>query len=115
MKSPYPPGSRALRPSGITKVTATGAGQSRLILPLWFGETDLVTPTFIRDAATQALEDGKTFYTNARGIPLREAIAGFHKRTLGADIGGAHHRARRRHAGDRDRACNAWSRPATMS
>ncbi|MBW8857216.1 MAG: aminotransferase class I/II-fold pyridoxal phosphate-dependent enzyme, partial [Bradyrhizobium sp.] len=76
----------ALEPSGITKVTALGLGHPD-ILPLWFGETDLVTPPFIRQAATQALEDGRTFYTNARGIlALREAIRDFHKRTLGADI-----------------------------
>ena len=76
-----------------------------------------MTPTFIRDAATQALDDGKTFYTYARGIPaLREAIAAFHQRTLGVDRrSGAHHRAGRRHAGDRDALCNAWSRPATIS
>ncbi len=75
-----------LRPSGITQVTALGLGNPD-VLPLWFGETDLVTPPFIRKAAAKALEDGKTFYTNARGIqPLREAIAAFHKRTIGADI-----------------------------
>jgi aspartate aminotransferase len=46
-----------------------------------------VTPAFIRDAAKQALDEGRTFYTNARGIaPLREAIRDFHRRTLGADI-----------------------------
>ena len=52
------------------------------MIPLWFGETDLVTPAFIRDAAKQALDEGRTFYTNARGIPpLREAIRDFHRRT----------------------------------
>jgi aspartate/methionine/tyrosine aminotransferase len=57
------------------------------IIPLWFGEGDLVTPAFIRDAAKQALDDGKTFYSQARGIPpLREAVAAFHKRTTGADV-----------------------------
>ena len=77
---------RQLEPSGITKVTALGLGNPD-VLPLWFGETDLATPPFIRKAAIDALEDGKTFYTNARGIlPLREAIRDFHKRTAGADI-----------------------------
>ncbi|MDB5740790.1 MAG: aminotransferase, partial [Alphaproteobacteria bacterium] len=77
---------RQLEPSGITKVTALGLGNPD-VLPLWFGETDLATPPFIRKAAIDALEDGKTFYTNARGIlPLREAIRDFHKRTCGADI-----------------------------
>jgi aspartate aminotransferase len=76
---------RNLGPSGITQVTLLGLGNPD-VLPLWFGETDLVTPPFIRQAAARALEDGKTFYTNARGIlPLREAIRDFHKRTAGAD------------------------------
>jgi aspartate/methionine/tyrosine aminotransferase len=77
---------RDLRPSGIGQVTALGLGNPD-VLPLWFGETDLVTPPFIREAAVRALEDGKTFYTNARGIqPLREAIRDFHRRTAGPDI-----------------------------
>jgi aspartate/methionine/tyrosine aminotransferase len=83
---PIRPLIRALEPSGITKVTALGLGDPD-VLALWFGETDLVTPPFIREAAINALEDGKTFYTNARGIlPLRQAIAAFHKRTLDIDI-----------------------------
>jgi aspartate/methionine/tyrosine aminotransferase len=83
---PIRPAIRALEPSGITKVTALGLGNPDII-PLWLGETDLVTPPFIRQAAIQALEDGKTTYTNARGIlPLREAIAAFHKRTSGAVV-----------------------------
>jgi aspartate aminotransferase len=86
-ESPIRAAIRALRPSGITQVTALGLGNPD-ILPLWFGETDLVTPLFIRQAAARALEDGHTFYTNARGIlPLREAIRDFHRRTIGADIG----------------------------
>jgi aspartate/methionine/tyrosine aminotransferase len=85
-KDPIRPVIRDLEPSGITKVTALGLGAPD-VLPLWFGETDIVTPPFIRDAAVRALEDGKTFYTNARGIlPLREALRDFHKRTAGADI-----------------------------
>src|SRR5215469_14929774 len=77
---------RDLQPSGISQVTLLGLGHPD-VLPLWFGETDLVTPPFIRHAAVQALEDGKTFYTNARGIlPLREAIRDFHRRTAGVDI-----------------------------
>src|SRR4051812_27500526 len=86
-KDPIRPAILGLEPSGISKVTALGLGNPD-VLPLWFGETDLVTPPFIRAAAIQALEDGRTFYTNARGIqPLREAIRDFHRRTIGADIG----------------------------
>ena len=46
------------------------------LIPLWFGEPDLPTPQFIRDAANQSLADGKTFYVEGLGKPwLREAIA----------------------------------------
>ena len=85
-KSPFRPLIQDLRPSGISQVTALGLGNPD-VLPLWFGESDLVTPPFIRQAAAKAMEDGKTFYTNARGIlQLREALRDFHKRTSGADI-----------------------------
>lgn len=76
-----------LEANGIGQVAMMGLGEPDLI-PLWFGESDLVTPAFIRDAAKQALDDGKTFYSSSRGItPLREAIRDFHQRTLGVDVG----------------------------
>jgi aspartate/methionine/tyrosine aminotransferase len=75
-----------LKPNGIGLVSATGLGDPDII-PLWFGETDLVTPAFIRDAAKRALDEGKTFYTHARGImPLREALRAFHRRIEGVDL-----------------------------
>jgi aspartate aminotransferase len=77
---------RDLKPNGIGLVAMLGLGEKDLI-PLWFGETDLVTPAFIREAAKQALDEGRTFYTNARGIPaLREAIRAFHRHTAGVEI-----------------------------
>lgn len=40
------------------------------------GEPDLDTPDFIKEAAIQAIQEGKTKYTPAAGIPeLREAVA----------------------------------------
>ena len=75
-----------LEPNGIAQVASLALGDPDLI-PLWFGETDLVTPAFIRDAAKAALDAGKTFYVAGRGITaLREAITGFHKRTTAADV-----------------------------
>ena len=105
---PHPP--RHPRPAPLRHHPGDGAGLGNPdVLPLWFGETDLVTPDFISDAAIQALDDDKTFYTNARGIqPLREAIAAFHKRTIGArHRHRPHHRAGRRHAGGDDGAADA--------
>ncbi|WP_175940506.1 pyridoxal phosphate-dependent aminotransferase [Caballeronia sp. BCC1704] len=65
---------RALRPSQIREVANAGFGVPD-VLPFWFGESDRVTPEFIRDAASRALADGATFYTHNLGIaPLREAL-----------------------------------------
>ncbi|KND59519.1 Aspartate aminotransferase [Candidatus Burkholderia verschuerenii] len=73
---------RALRPSQIREVANAGFGVPD-VLPFWFGESDRVTPPFIRDAARRALADGATFYTHNLGIaPLREA--------LGRYVGGLH-------------------------
>jgi aspartate/methionine/tyrosine aminotransferase len=85
-KSPIRHAIQTLEPNGIALVSGTALHDPDVIA-LWFGESDLVTPAFIRDAAKRALDEGKTFYTNARGItPLREAIRAFHLRTTGADI-----------------------------
>jgi aspartate/methionine/tyrosine aminotransferase len=76
----------ALEPAGLARIFDLGRGVEGLI-PLWLGESDLVTPAFIRDAAIQALQDGKTFYINARGLPaLRQAIADLHTRTTGVKV-----------------------------
>ncbi len=45
------------------------------VIDFTVGEPDLDTPQFVKDSAVQALRDGFTKYTDARGIlPLREAI-----------------------------------------
>jgi aspartate/methionine/tyrosine aminotransferase len=73
---------RALRPSQIREVANAGFGVPD-VLPFWFGESDRVTPSFIRDAASRALADGATFYTHNLGIaPLRQALARY--------VGGLH-------------------------
>ena len=66
---------RSLRPSQIREVANAGFGVPD-VLPFWFGESDRVTPPFIRDAASAALAAGDTFYTHNLGIaPLRETLA----------------------------------------
>lgn len=46
------------------------------VLKLHFGESNLPTPVFIKEAAIQALEEGYTFYTeNAGLLSLRETLA----------------------------------------
>ena len=84
--SPIRPAIRNLAVNGIAQVAGLGLGDPDIV-PLWFGESDLATPKFICDAAKQALDEGKTFYSGQRGIlPLREAIREFHKRTVGRDV-----------------------------
>ncbi len=64
--------------SGIVEVVNRGRLKEGLI-PLWVGEGDLPTPSFIAEAATRSLAAGETFYTWQRGIPeLREALAKYH-------------------------------------
>ncbi len=51
--------------------------QGKDVLSLAAGEPDFDTPDNIKDAAIQAIRDGKTKYTNVDGIPeLKEAICG---------------------------------------
>ena len=46
------------------------------VLRLYFGESNLPTPAYIKEAAVRALEDGYTYYTENAGYPsLRRAIA----------------------------------------
>ena len=65
---------RQLQPSLIRKL-ADGAMGRRGVIPLWFGEPDVVTPDFIREAAKNAIDAGQTFYQPNAGIPsLRAAL-----------------------------------------
>jgi len=65
--------------SGIVDVFSYGRSKPGII-PLWVGEGDLPTPSFICEAAAQSLAKGETFYTYQRGIPeLRQAIARYHE------------------------------------
>lgn len=93
------PEARNAPPSGIVEVFMHGWGRKGLI-PLWAGEGDMPTPSFITDATTRSLAAGETFYTPNRGIPeFREAVARYmsdmYGRELKADrfvctIGGMH-------------------------
>jgi aspartate/methionine/tyrosine aminotransferase len=66
--------------SGIVDVFSYGRNRPGII-PLWVGEGDLPTPSFICEAAARSLQEGETFYTYQRGIPdLRQAIARYHER-----------------------------------
>ena len=66
-----------LEESMIRQVANAGMGRSD-VLKFWFGESDEVTPQFIREAASASMQQGETFYAQNLGLPeLREAIAGY--------------------------------------
>jgi aspartate/methionine/tyrosine aminotransferase len=66
-----------LEESRIREVANAGMGRND-VLAFWFGESDEVTPQFIRDAAIESLAKGETFYAHNLGLPeLREAVADY--------------------------------------
>lgn len=58
------------------------------VIPLWYGEGDMVTPDFVREAAKAAFDKGMTFYIpDMRGHPpLAEALAAYQTRLHGREI-----------------------------
>lgn len=69
-----------LKESSIRTIANFGMSQKDVI-PLWFGESDIVTPDFIKQAAFESLEQGQTLYTPNNGIPqLRQALADYQSR-----------------------------------
>ena len=76
----------ALEQNGITRVAFKRMGDPAVI-PLWFGEGDVPTPAFIREAAKRALDDGQTFYSHTRGRPeLRVALKRYLDDLYGIDL-----------------------------
>jgi aspartate aminotransferase len=69
--------------TGIAEVAMSVFGDPDVV-PLWFGEGDLVTPDFVRNAAAKGLQAGETFYTWQRGTPeLRAALSAYTERLYG--------------------------------
>ena len=66
-----------LEESRIREVANAGMGRAD-VLAFWFGESDEVTPDFIRQAAIDSLNQGETFYSHNLGLlELREAISDY--------------------------------------
>jgi aspartate/methionine/tyrosine aminotransferase len=66
-----------LEESRIREVANEGLGRPD-VLKFWFGESDEVTPGFVREAAMASLQAGETFYAHNLGLSeLRQAIAAY--------------------------------------
>jgi len=57
------------------------------VLKLYFGESNLPTPEYIKRAAQKAMADGYTFYTENAGLPsLRKALARYYQEQQGVEL-----------------------------
>lgn len=57
------------------------------VLKLYFGESNLPTPEFIKRAAQKAMADGFTFYTENAGLPsLRKGLARYYQELHGVEL-----------------------------
>ena len=56
--------------SKIREVANAGIGRAD-VLPFWFGESDEVTPAFVREAAIESLRNGETFYAQKEYLSAR--------------------------------------------
>ena len=57
------------------------------VLKLYFGESNIPTPEFIKRAARKAMDDGYTFYTSNAGLPsTRQALARYYAEIHGVTV-----------------------------
>lgn len=86
IRSPIRPQIEALEDSPILDIVREGFYLPDVIR-MWAGEPDVPTPRFICEAASAALFEGKTFYSDNRGMRvLRAALIDYHRKLWGVDI-----------------------------
>ncbi len=71
----------------LAKMAADLERQGRHIIHMGIGEPDFVAPPAVIEAASQAMQAGRTRYTSAVGLPaLREAISDYYRTSYALDI-----------------------------
>ncbi len=74
-------------PQSRIRELADAAMKMEGVLKLYFGESNVPTPEYIKRAAVKALEEGYTFYTENAGLPgLRQDLAEYYRRLQGVDL-----------------------------
>jgi aspartate/methionine/tyrosine aminotransferase len=72
------PSAQAVSRSRIRELAEIAMGMDG-VLKLYFGESNLPTPDYLKRAAQKAMADGFTFYTENAGLPsLRQALARYY-------------------------------------
>jgi aspartate/methionine/tyrosine aminotransferase len=70
-----------------SKLAREAANTDRPMIFLNIGEPDFTAPPLVQEAASRAIRDGLTQYTQAPGLqPLRERISGWYAQRFGLDI-----------------------------
>ncbi len=74
-------------PYSRIREVAEAAMQMEGVLRLYFGESNVPTPDYIKRAAAKALAEGYTFYSENAGLPgLRRDLADYYRRTHGVSL-----------------------------
>lgn len=77
---------RALAEAAMAMDAAAQRPEER-VLKLYFGESNVPTPAYIKQAAEKAMAEGFTFYTENAGLPsLRRALADYYRGMHGVGI-----------------------------
>lgn len=79
-ESNLPPLRSVVETMEMQKIIAVSAYAKQFedVIPLWYGESDIVTDDLFRAACKQALDDGHTFYADKNGEPpLRAALSDY--------------------------------------
>src|SRR5947209_8229121 len=86
MPASVAPSALAVPYSRIRELAAVAMGMDG-VLKLYFGETNLATPDYIKRAAQKAMADGYTYYTENAGLPsLRKALASHYSELHGVEL-----------------------------
>jgi aspartate/methionine/tyrosine aminotransferase len=74
-------------PQSRIRELADAAMKMEGVLKLYFGESNVPTPDYIKRAAIKALGEGYTFYTENAGLPgLRQDLAEYYRRLQGVEL-----------------------------
>lgn len=86
MPATVAPSALAVPHSKIREIADLAMGMDG-VLKLYFGESNVPTPDYIKRAAQKAMADGFTFYTANAGLPsLRQALARYYSDLHGVEL-----------------------------
>jgi aspartate aminotransferase len=74
-------------PQSRIREIANAAMRMDGVLKLYFGESNVPTPDYIKRAAVKALDEGYTYYSENAGLPgLRQDLAAYYRRVHGVEL-----------------------------